>query len=185
LEEQGWIRIDPTSFSSGIAADDRQTIQSVVKGEQSWWRQLSEAVNLHVMYVKYVIQKWVLFYDRSRQMELLRELMRDALFVLKFVGSFALLIAVGVAVYVTLRKERCSDPVVCAMRPLLRTLAKAGIVKASGEDMKTFLQKAADTLQQDINTIDRLYHELRYGNEAGDQKLKELERLCRRFKVAK
>lgn len=184
LAGKGWLRVDPTGFASGMA-NDTQTVRQLVKNEQGWWNRFTQRLTLRVMYAKFVIQKWVLYYDRSRQMALLRELMQDTLLVLKFAGSFALLIAAGLAIFVTLRRERCKDPVLCAMRPLLGTLAKAGIVKSSGEDMKSFLNRASDTLQQDLDAIDRLYHESRYGKRTDIRNVQALERLCRRFKLEK
>jgi len=184
-EGWGWRRIDPTLFASGIAPTDTVTRQQLLKSEQSFWQRLSERVSLQVLYVKYVINKWILYYDRSRQAALLREFLNNTLFALKLAGSFALLFGAGIAAFVLLRREGCGDAVLCAMKPLLATLAKAGIVKARGEDMQAFLRRAGNEARTDFTKIDTLYQRLRYGGGEEEASLQRLRFLCRMFKLEK
>lgn len=177
LEDEGWLRVDPTRFSSGIALDDEQTSQALGQKEQNSWKKLSKKINLYAMYTKYVIQKWILYYDRSKQMQLLRELMNDTILVLKFVGVFLLLITISIFTFITLRRQSCSDDILCAMRPLLKALKRKGIEKKHGEDMHSFLLYANAKTDTDLLEIDRLYHELRYGNNIDSGKLEELKKL--------
>jgi protein-glutamine gamma-glutamyltransferase len=184
LKDRGWIRIDPTGFATA-----RESVQTTEEGvaagvteRQSAFKALMARANLYVMYVKFMIQKWVLFYDRSRQMQLLRDLMNDTLLVLKFVAGFGMLIVAGAAAYITLRREPCGDRIACAMKMLLARLERHGVVKAPGEDMRHFLRRASEQLGVDLSAIDRNYHDLRYGGADPAQAAK-LERLCQAFKL--
>jgi transglutaminase-like putative cysteine protease len=181
---RGWVRVDPTTFAAGTVSGGEEAGQSAEIGEAGTWQRFAAQLDLYVLYAKFVLYKWVLYYDRLAQVQLLRELLQNTWLVLKFAAAFVLLIAAGVLTYVTLRREQCSDRILCAVRPLLETLAKAGIIKESGEDMHTFLQRGAAALKRDLAPIDRLYHDLRYGGADG-KRAGELERLCRDFKLGK
>jgi transglutaminase-like putative cysteine protease len=184
LKGKGWVRVEPTAFAAGAVAAEGAAGPAVGAQGPGLWRRFAAQVDLYVLYAKYVLYKWVLYYDRLTQVQLLRDLLHNTWLVLKFAAAFALLIAAGVLTYVTLRREQCRDRVLCAMRPLLATLAKAGIVKEGGEDMHAFLRRAAGALQRDFGPIDRLYHDLRYGGADG-KRAGELERLCHDFKLGK
>ena len=179
---QGWERIDPTTFSSGVAATDRVTLE-LLNAEQGVWRRLNDWISLRVLYVKYVINKWILYYDRSRQMALLRELLENTLFALQLVAAFALLSAAGVALFFSLRRQQCGDAALCAMQPLLKTLRGAGEAKRPGEDMHTFLQRVSQRFGCDLSQVDEAYHRLRYGDEKDGASLERLKGLCRAFKL--
>lgn len=184
LQGRGWMRVDPTGFAllNEAAVQQAATTAAAAQGTQSRLQQLLAQADLYVMYMKFKIQKWVLFYDRSRQVRLLKELMNDAVLVLQFVAAFAMLVAAGIAAYVLLRREPCGDRIACAMKRLLATLEGAGVVKEHGEDMRHFLRRASQTLGIDLSGVDRLYHDLRYGG--GDVgRVAELEARCSRFKV--
>jgi len=186
LQGKGWVRVEPTAFATGgIAAGVAGTTATGTEtGGISPWQQFAATVELYVLYTKYVLYKWVLYYDRLTQMQLLRDLLHDSWLIVKFLAAFLLMGAAGVAAYLGLRRERCNDAVLCAMRPLLATLARAGCVKERGEDMRAFLRRAAAGVPGDLAAIDRLYHELRYGG-AEAAALKELQRRCRSFKLPK
>lgn len=179
LGDRGWLRVDPTDFSAGIALDDKQTSQLLQVQEHSTWQKFSKKISLYTMYTKYVIQKWILHYDRSKQMQLLRELMDDTILVVKFVGMFLLLITIAVFSFIALKRQGCSDEVLCAIKPLLKALKKIGIEKEYGEDMHSFLLRANSKVDFDILKIDKLYHELRYGKNLDSTKLKELNKFSK------
>ena len=179
LPSKGWTRFDPTALSAGIAPNDTRTQAQLLATQKSLWQKLSEQANLYVMYTKYVIHKWVLYYDRSRQMQLLRKLLNDTLFALQLAGAFMVLVAAGAALFVTLRRQRCGDRVLCAMRPLLARLAKRGIVKERGEDMHAFLRRASEVGGVELGAVDAAYHRLRYGRP-GRGGMKPFENLVRR-----
>ena len=183
LKDKGWLRVDPTNFSVGIATEDTQTSQILEKTEQSSWQKFSQKVSLYTMYTKYVIQKWILHYDRSKQMQLLRELMDDTVLALKFAGVFLLLIVLTTFSFISLKRQGCSDKILCAMRPLLKALKAKGLEKNHGEDMHSFLLRVNPEIDSNILRVDILYHELRYGKSMDSSKIKELKELSKNITI--
>ncbi|MGM0623446.1 MAG: transglutaminaseTgpA domain-containing protein [Campylobacterota bacterium] len=158
LDERGWVRVDPTVFAaSNLTPQERDT--------------RNESLYLHLNYIKYKIQRWVLYYDYLFQREFFTNLATDMQYLLKFVALIVVLLLMGVAIFVMLRKRRCGSKAQCLMQRLLKKLAKKGIVWDKKRSLHRFL------LAQKLYEIDVLYHKIEYAktHKKGDEKrLQEL-----------
>jgi len=180
LQGRGWVRVEATAYAS-LASQIEGELQGAAK-ERSLFAQLQ----LFMMYVKYVINEWILEYDRLKQIELLKTLMNSTVALLQAVASFAVLIAVGVAGYMLLKKERCSHEALCALQPLFRRLKRHGIYKDEHETMQSFFDRLYETYRQDeLLRMNELYHKIRYAEVNDAVVLNELRRLAKDFSVKK
>ncbi|MBN2870243.1 MAG: DUF3488 domain-containing protein [Campylobacterales bacterium] len=152
---RGWVRFDPTLTARRNLDTARSEIISTEKS-------LFETIDLQLMYLKYLIQNWILDYNRFKQMQILEKLLSDTLYLIKFLLALAGIVAVSLLLAALLRTRRCRDRLMCEMAKLLRWLEKQGLEKRHDETMEDFLQRGEETLGVSLESISRLYHVLRY-----------------------
>jgi transglutaminase-like putative cysteine protease len=188
LRPLGWVRFEPTALAHRYLLTPYETLNVQGENEETAgvktpMQRLWKEGNLYFLYAKYVIDTWILEYSRSKQTKLLQKLLHDTFFLAKFAAAFLVLLLFSAAAIATLRKGRCADAALCAMRPLLRALAKRGLRRESGETMHRFLQRARKAFpgHEGIGAADALYQRAKYAKEADRTtmaKLKEEVRKC-------
>ena len=155
-----WQRVDPTATAKHIDVDSAALLRSD-DGEKRLLR-----LNLYLLYIKYQVETWILQYSHFRQMQLLDQVKNRPEFAAKFAFSLLAVIIISLGLFFYLRRPRCTDRLLCALRPLLKKLQKEGFVRKKGETLHQLFMRYlknrpdADTLYE----IDRIYHESRYGN---------------------
>ena len=131
---------------------------------------------------------WVLGYDARRQEQLFDWLGLD---LLKPLGvALAMVAALGVIMavlgYGLLRRRGARpDPARKLYDLFCRRLAAVGVRRAAHEGPENFARRAGRArrdLELPIRRISALYCRLRYGGEGSKERLRELERLVRRFR---
>jgi len=160
FEDAGWVRVDPT-----VTATRDETTAQMQEGLSAQENPYFTKINHYFLYTKYIINRWILDYDRVKQMQILKELLSDTLYLLKFVFSFLALIALSALAFYLLKSSRCQDKLMCEMQKLLKTLKKRNISKEPHESMQDFLTKTQVELGINLDEINRLYHELKYKKE--------------------
>ncbi len=176
LKERGWVRFEPTATA-------RRFIQSEQRGLSNTYAKSSaintffKEINIRYMYTRHVINTWILQYDRSKQVSLLKEILSSTLFMLKFAASFIGIILLSFLVFMLLQKRRCEDVLLCEMQSLIQFLKAKGFMRKQGETMFDFLRRVADKDPKfsGINEVNRCYHEARYAkaSEKGPALLRE------------
>lgn len=162
LGERGWVRFEPTA--TAFKNLDTQINEQNAKQKET----LFYKINLQYMYVKYLINNWILGFDRLKQMAILESLLSDTLYLLKFVGALLLVTFVAFVLAYMLIKSRKNDPLANAMRPLYRFLQKEGFEKERHESMEHFLHRAHREGGFETEEIKRCYHEIKYSQKARD-----------------
>ena len=201
LDEQGWVRVDPTSVIPPERIEDasdsgrfeetgpaRQLRDGGLLTRMAWqvrnsWDALSHRWD-----------RWVQGFDRSRQRELLQMLGLDGLswqgLIITMVTGFGLLLLV-VAIGL-LRQPRPKDPILRLYDRFCRKLAAIGYTRQANEGAYDFAARVIaqrPDLQRPVRRITALYSRLRYGRSAADDEaLNQLRRELRAWhpgKVAK
>jgi transglutaminase-like putative cysteine protease len=160
-EDVGWQRIETTQYAVGVQANtsNQNTIQPEIT--HPFWHR----INLTYMYLRYTLQSWVLDYNRSKQMQLLRTLLEDVGAVVKFVAVFMLLGVLGFLLRQLQHHHESIHPALQALKPLLKRLEKKGFVKEESESMEHYLRHCANILKdQKLLHVSRLYHHARYAD---------------------
>jgi transglutaminase-like putative cysteine protease len=188
LRPLGWVRFEPTALAHRYLLtpyDSLNVLQQKKEavGTKSPVQRLWKQGNLYFLYAKYVIDTWILEYSRSKQTKLLQKLLHDTLFLAKFAAGFALLLLFSAAAIAALRKGRCTDEALCAVRPLIKALAKHGLQRSAGETMHRFFLRAQKAFPEHagIGRADALYQRIKYAKETDKTavaKLREEARRC-------
>ena len=174
LGKEGWVRFEPTA--TAIKNLDMPQTQEAARAQKTMF----EKVNLQFMYVRYLITKWVLDYNRLKQVAILKNLLSDTLYLLQFVGAFAALIALSLLIFWMIHTTKKGDPIVHAMKKLLRVLEKRGLHKQENETMEHFLRRAEKGSGVSFSELNRLYHTLKYGGDTKESSLKTLQEEIRK-----
>jgi len=168
FEKDGWIRFDPTTTALrnlGLSAQEQnQTTKK--KG-------IFETLNNYFMYTKYIINNWLLDYDRLKQMEILENILNDTLYLLKFILGFLLLIFLSSLAFFGLKLSSCNNKLGCEIKKLLKILKQYGCTKPNHQTMQDFLQESEKTVGISLRKVNDLYHIVKYRNSS-EKYLKDL-----------
>lgn len=171
IEGRGWVRVDPTSavapsrveqgVDAALAGDEASAVRAL--RQPGWLRDMRWGFDG----LMYTWQRWVLEYDRNRQMTLLREFgMSDRLPQLLIAGLAALTLIGLVPLW--LRRRRL-DPLQAIYEQFCRVLARRGCERAAAEGPHDFARRAAAALPHAaaaVQAFTNAYVRLRYGAPA-------------------
>ncbi|MFC2073965.1 transglutaminase family protein [Campylobacterota bacterium] len=179
IQDQGWVRFEPTSTASRVLTPSNPQLSNAYTNASlrlSTMQKLFKQANIYYMYTRYVINTWVIQYSRIKQMSLLKDLLTNTMFLLKFIASIVGFIMLVIVSFVLLQRRQCSDLVLCEMQGVLKSLKKEGFQRERGETMFDFLRRAEkNTKYSDlIEEINRLYHLYKYAKDQGDEVLERL-----------
>ncbi len=163
--KEHWIRIDPTTTAKRI---DIKSAKLLSKNSSNNIKGELQTINLYILYWKYQIQSWILNYSHFRQMKLLNSL-KDRDFALKFISSLVGLIIFSILLMIYLRRTPCPNKISCLMARLFKRLKKEGYTQKTGETLhQLFSRYSSKDIRkiEDIQNIDRLYHQVRYSKES-------------------
>jgi len=166
LKHRGWVRFEPTATARHFLLSDERGVANTYT-KTTYMGRVFKEINIYYMYTRHIINTWILHYDRLKQLTLLKEILSDTVFLLKFALSVFGFILLCVFIFVVLQKRQCEDLLLCEMQPLLKLLRTEGFVRSQGETMYDFLIKigSQDKRYEGVNDINRLYHEERYGKK--------------------
>ncbi len=196
LDEEGWIRIDPTALippervntsidvtrfrttdiSNASGGAISPLTQSLLKLRQSW-----DAINNSW-------NQWVLGFDRERQIRLLKLLGLQS-FSWKHLISLMMVLLFSSILLITLfllmNHPRQRDPVLQLYQRFCRKLERSGIKRRPDEGPRAFASRViahrAD-LAEKVQAITSLYESLRYGKGSDKAQQSELKRQVAEFR---
>lgn len=173
LGEEGWVRFEPTATAfKNLDIEEQKEDAKEKEG-------LFHRVNLHYMYVKYLINSWILGFDRSKQVQIVQALLSDTLYLLRFVGAFFGVVFVLFLLAFLIQNQKSRDPLMQAMNQLLKLLEKKGVHKESHESMEHFLLHVQDELKVPMKSLIEAYHDAKYAmqNAALQRVLSEIKKI--------
>jgi protein-glutamine gamma-glutamyltransferase len=198
LENQGWVRVDPTSAVSPLRIE--MGLEEAMATEGSFlaaaplsplrYRGIPLLNQLRLRYdaLTYRWQSWVVGFDSEQQFDLLHSLFGEIstrVFATLLLGSWALVL-IPVAISLFLRRD--TNPTSALdkhYRLFCERMAGLGLVRAPGEPPGQFAQRAIEALpafSEQLQRITGLYNDLAYAGEYDDAALKTFTRAVNRFR---
>ena len=197
LEDQGWMRIDPTRAVSPNRID--QGIEQVLPDEianvvplgisnnqimTQLWQKLRDAVDN----INYQWAQWVLGYGPEKQKQLMQLLGLGQVDWKKLTIILFTILSVTVVsltIYVLSRKTETADPARAAYDLFCRKLARRGLARRNEEGPDAFalrVKQARRDLASEVDRVTALYIAVRYRSQ--QEKLEDLQQASKRFKPA-
>ncbi|HSR74223.1 MAG TPA: DUF3488 and transglutaminase-like domain-containing protein, partial [Sulfurovum sp.] len=134
--DENWVRYETTSTASGVDAQTSEALN--MQGTEKESSPLLKKVNLYLMYAKYQVETWILYYSNIRQLQLLQYAKENPRFILLFVLSLLTLILVSFGITAYFRRPRCRHEILCIVEPLLKALQKEGYARGKNETMHQY-----------------------------------------------
>lgn len=168
LDKEGWVRYDPTKTA--------QRNLDISVSENNKNDTIFQKLNLQYMYVKYIITKWVLDYNRLEQMQILKNLLNDTVYLLKFIFAIIMLIVTSVLLFAIVVSFKKSDPITKTMAKLLKVLNKKGFIKTPEETIDMFLSRIENKTNISFVNINNIYQTLLYSKNKNNTNIKQLQK---------
>ncbi len=173
--DKHWVRIETTSTASSIEAESLAQLSAGAKDENK----LLKKINLYLMYAKYQVETWILYYSHIRQLQLLAYAKDNPRFVITFVFSMIVLVLLTFVIITYFKRPTYGSEAIEILQPLLKRMKKEGYTRDKEETLHHYLTRyLKENPQMNIvKEIDKLYEQLSYGGDntkASKQKLKKL-----------
>jgi len=170
-----WRRYEATSTASIIEADENTDTNQTQTAKNQ------EKLNLYLMYIKYKVETWILYYSNIRQLQLLKYAKENPQFVLFFILSILVLVLATFVIISYFRRPICGDVALCTIQPLLKHLKKIGYKRERDETLHQYLQRYAEDNPNNkyILEIDRYYEKIYYGEDKSKESVQALKRVVR------
>jgi hypothetical protein len=175
-----WIRYETTSWASSMDEKSAQMLGTATDKKEN--EQLLEKVNLYLMYVKYQVETWILYYSNLRQLQLLQYAKDNPRFILIFVLALVALVIISFSLTLYFRRPRCTNETLCILQPLFKALNKAGYIRREDETIHQFFLRYLED-NPDKNTIkevDRYYELISYGGDASSHTKKAFKKMVKK-----
>lgn len=175
-----WVRYETTTTASNINLQNQILTSGENKKEQS---PILKKINLYLMYTKYQIETWILYYSHIRQLQLLDYAKKNPQFIFGFVLSIILLIIGSFLVISYFKRPRYSSETLAIIEPLLKRLKKEDHPRNDEETLHQYLLRYINKYTQKpfIKEIDTLYEQIIYADESSKTRQKELKTLIKKF----
>lgn len=185
LENQGWVRVDPTAAVSpsrieqGIASsiDDLGALPLFSRQEST----LLKSLYLNWDAVNNRWNQWVLGYNQEKQLQLMTRLFgKDADYQTMIITMMAGLSLFGILLtsYLFLQRRNITSPTQLAYQQLKRQLQKAGMQVPEAYGPLTLLEEASNHWPEHAPHFERIiqcYNRLQYANSADANTLNQLK----------
>ncbi|MDF1881247.1 DUF3488 domain-containing protein [Sulfurimonas sp. MAG313] len=184
FKDKGWVRFEPTSTAARIIAPDNAGLSNSYTSEafkNSFLIQSIKQLNIYYLYTRHIITTWILQYDRNKQTAILKKLLTNTIYLLKFIASISVLILISFSLFILFQKRRQDDLYLREMQTLLKALKKRSFVRLQGETMSHFLLRVQEKGYKEIKEISDVYHQGRYSKKSNNY-LAQLRAKIKTFK---
>ncbi len=177
--DEHWVRFETTSTATYVESEI-ETLNGQ-DSEQKKGSDLYEKVNLYLMYTKYKVETWILYYSNIRQLQLLQYAKNNPTFVLKFVLSLMLLVLVTMIIIAYFRRPVYSSQAIGILQPLLKKLKKEGYIRGNEETLHQYFLRYMQNNPNNhaIADVDRYYEKITYGGDNSEVSMKTLKKMVR------
>ena len=169
-----WVRYETTGTASAIDTEAEEIFTDT--------HPFLKRLNLHLMYLKYQVETWILHYSNIRQLQLIQYAKENPRFIFFFILSFIVLIIVTMSIIIYFRRPRCTHKVLCILEPLLKKMKKEGYTRQKDETLhQYFLRYLKENPEQDgIKEVDRYYEIISYGGDNSVETMKQFKNLVKK-----
>jgi hypothetical protein len=173
--DENWVRFETTSWAVGMDEKSAQMLGNNTQKKET--EQLLEKVNLYLMYAKYQVETWILYYSNIRQLQLLKYAKDNPRFILFFILALVALIIISFSITLYFRKPRCSNQTLCILEPLLKALKKMDYIRREDETIHQFFLRYINDHPDDfsIKQVDEYYELITYGNDTSIETKKKFK----------
>ncbi len=175
--DKHWVRVETTATATSI---DAIAQAQVMPDEHS---ALYKTVNLYLMYAKYQVETWILYYSHIRQLQLLNYAKSNPTFIFLFGLSLIALLLATLLMVAYFKRPHFSSEGIAILQPLLHTLNKEGYARKSDESLHQYFLRYLEGHPQrmGIKEIDECYEKISYGNDHSKASKEELKRMVKSF----
>ncbi len=193
LEDQGWVRVDPTAaispdrVSLGLSAaiSDNAALPFMARNPPQWLRDMR--LNWDALSNQW--NQWVLGYDSELQFAFMRRLGMESItwqnIAINMMAAIGLMIAIYALYMLRHLMKRRSDQVQAAWLKLCHKLAKAGLPRSDHEgpqDYAVRISSERPDLSVTFTDLAQCYTTLRYGNSDDEQTIRDFQKRVASFK---
>jgi len=177
--DEHWVRYETTSTASAVDAETSEALNLQGSGKEE--NRLLKKVNLYLMYAKYQVETWILYYSNIRQLQLLQYAKENPWFILLFVLSLLTLIFVSFGITAYFRRPRCRHETLCIVEPLLKALHKKGYTRVKNETLhQYFLRYLKDNPHNKyLEEVDSCYEKISYAGDSTISTKKQLKKMVK------
>jgi len=178
-----WIRYETTSTAVGIDIETVDILNTDNTDNTNKEKSpLFKRVNLYLMYAKYQVETWILYYSNIRQLQLIQYAKENPRFILLFVLSLLALVLVTFSITLYFRRPRCTHKILCTLEPLLNKLKKEGYSRGKGETLhQYFLRYIKDHPDKNaIKEVDKFYEKISYGGDSSAATIKQFKSVVKK-----
>ena len=187
LENQGWVRFDPTAAIAPERIEKNIDINRLMPGGVISYTATDSALAAFNLLkqarklwgnVDYNWQRWVINYNNANQSSFMSSFgIKDMKTMVYWMMVFVGIITAILSLFLLYQKPRQTDPVLKIYQRFLKKLAKKGIVKRPSEGPRDFAERVKPLIPQqagEIEEITAVFIGLRYGNWVGQEKVQQL-----------
>jgi hypothetical protein len=174
-----WVRVETTSTASGIDTETSEALN--MQGSEKEKSPILQKINLYLMYAKYQVETWILYYSNIRQLQLLHYAKENPRFILLFVLSLLALVLVTFSIIIYFRRPRCTHEILCIIEPLLKALQKNGYQREKNETLHQYFLRylKENPHNRAIAGVDSCYEQISYGGDSAKSTKKQLEKMVK------
>ena len=179
--DEHWVRFETTLTASKF--ENNGEINDPDESAQSPLNSLTKEINLYLMYAKYQVETWILYYSHIRQLQLLDYAKKNPAFIVSFVLSLISLILLTFIIIAYFKRPQYSSETLAIMQPLLKRLKKEAYLREEEETLHQYLLRYSNTYPHKsfIREIDALYEQIIYADKSSKKKQKELKNMIKKF----
>jgi len=177
--DEHWVRVETTSMALSIDSESLAQLSAGAKDENK----ILQKINLYLMYAKYQVETWILYYSHSRQLQLLSYAKENPKFVITFVFSLIVLVLLTFVIIAYFKRPTFSSEALAILQPLLKRLKKEGYTRDKKETLHQYFTRylKENPNMHSISKIDKLYEALTYGGDTTKASKQELKKLVKNF----
>ena len=178
--DKQWVRYETTSTATNMDMESLALAATAQNKKEQ--HPLLKKINLYLMYTKYQIETWILYYSHIRQLQLLDYAKKNPQFIVGFVASIIFLILGSFLVISYFKRPSYTSEALAIIQPLLKSLKKQGYTREKDESMHQFLLRTMveHPKHKEIHQIDTLYEEMTYAASTSKENLKTLKILVKK-----
>ncbi|MCF6243770.1 MAG: DUF3488 and transglutaminase-like domain-containing protein [Sulfurovum sp.] len=182
--DKHWVRYETTSTASHI---ETQAHSNQTKDTQnSMSSPLMKKINLYLMYAKYQVETWILYYSNIRQKQLLGYLKENPKFIFIFISSFITLVLVTLIFTVYFKRKVYDNKALESVQAILKILQERGFIRKKNETLhQYFLRYCEENVDKEAGTrlitqLDDSYEKLVYADKPTNLALKDFKKLVKK-----
>lgn len=179
--EREWRRIETTATATDIETQTRAQLQ------QAQGSSIYHSINLYLMYAKYQVETWILYYSNLRQLELLSYMKKNPFLILYLIFALLSVLLLSALLIHHFRRPLYDNIALEALQPLLKRLKKEGFRRSEKETVHQYFLRISHLYENDyeltniLHQIDRIYEEMVYAGNSSPMQHKRLKKLVREF----